>query len=238
MYDSKMKKVFAFVFARGGSKGLSRKNLRSIGGKPLVAHSILMAKQIKQIDRVFVSTEDDEIKNVANHFGAEIIDRPASLASDEAPEFSAWKHAVNYLEQLDESFDIFLSLPPTSPLRSRLDVISCINALDDEADAVITVTAALRSPQFNMVSRGSNGICEILLPSRGYVRRQDVPQSYDITTVAYAVKREFVITQDNIFDGCVKSVVVPKDRAVDIDDEIDFRLTKLLYEIKCDDASG
>lgn len=225
-----MSRIFAFVFARGGSKGLPGKNLLPIGGTPLIAHSINIAKAIPQISRVFVSTEDAEIKKVAQYYGAEVIDRPAELAGDTSPEWEAWRHAIKHLEGAGEEFDTFVSLPSTSPLRSVVDVETAIRALDSDTDAVITVTPASRSPFFNMVSRDPNGSCRILLASAGFNRRQDAPEAFDITTVAYILKKEFILKAERLFDGEVKSVVVPKERAVDIDDALDFAFAETLYQ--------
>jgi N-acylneuraminate cytidylyltransferase len=114
-------------------------------------------------------------------------------------------------------------------LRSVTDVEATINALGNDTDAVITVTPASRSPFFNMVSRERDGTCRILSPSSGYSRRQDAPEAFDVTTVAYALRKEFIIGHSGLFDGKVKSVVVPKERAVDIDDSLDFKFAELLY---------
>lgn len=231
-----MKKVFAFVFARGGSKGLPRKNVLPLGGRPLIAHSIEVAKQVEGVDRVFVSTDNNEIKRIAREFGAEVIDRPEELATDNAPEIEAWRHAITYLKGKGEDFDIFLSLPATSPLRNKSDISTCLTALGHDIDAVITVTPASRSPYFNMVSRDSEGYSSILMPSSGYARRQDVPETFDITTVAYVVRPEFIFKHNSLFEGKVKSVVVPKERAVDIDDYWDFKFAEVLLEEKNNDS--
>ncbi len=225
-----MKRIFAFVFARGGSKGLPRKNVMLLGGIPLVAHSIETAKRVKEVDKIFVSTDDDEIKVIARRFGAEIIDRPEKLARDNAPEIEAWRHAVTFLKERGEEFDVFLSLPATSPLRDESDVRACLDALDNQTDVVITVTPASRSPYFNMISRDNHGRSKIINPSAGYKRRQDVPECFDITTVAYAVKPEFILKSNSLFDGEVRSVVVPKERAVDIDDYWDYKFAEVLFE--------
>lgn len=158
------------------------------------------------------------------------------MARDNAPEIEAWRHAVSYLKDKGEDFDVFLSLPATSPLRDQSDVRACLEALDDETDVVITVTPASRSPYFNMVSRDNDGRCRILMPSSGYVRRQDVPHAFDITTAAYAVKTEFILHHSNLFDGEVKSVVVPKERAVDIDDYWDYKFAEVLFGVKGNDV--
>lgn len=225
-----MSRIFAFVFARGGSKGLPGKNLMPLGGIPLIGHSINMAKSLPQIEKVFVSTDDLEIKRVAKQYGAEVIDRPQELAGDTSPEWEAWRHAIRCLEEAGEEFDTFLSLPATAPLRSSEDVEEVIKALDNETDAIITVSPASRSPFFNMVSRDEDGTTRILSSSVGYSRRQDTPRAFDVTTVAYFMKKSFILLRQGLFEGVVKSVIVPKERAVDIDDILDFKFAKLLYE--------
>ena len=227
-----MKKIFAFVFARSGSKGLPRKNVLLLDGQPLVAHSIEFAKQLKEVERVFVSTDDDEIKLIAEELGADIIDRTKELASDSASEADAWRHAVTYLKAKGLPFDIFLSLPATSPLRDKSDVIACLQALEKGIDIVITVTPAARSPYFNMVSRNKEGYSSVLITSDGVSRRQDATQAFDMTTVAYVTRPEYIIENLGLFNGKVKSVVVPKERAIDIDDYMDLKFAKLLFHEK------
>jgi len=92
-------RTFAFIFARGGSKGVPGKNIKEICGKPLIAYSIEIAKEIKSIEKIFVSTEDDNIATVAKEFGADIIPRPHLLAKDDSPEWLAWQHAIKWLEE-------------------------------------------------------------------------------------------------------------------------------------------
>lgn len=222
------KKTYAFVFARGGSKGLPRKNLMPLGGIPLVARSIIVAQAIERVSKIFVSTDDSEIKKVANEYGALVIDRPDELCSDNSPELLSWKHAVETIEAEGDNFDVFLSLPATSPLRGEEDVNNALDSLDDETDVVLTVTEAARSPYFNMVERSETGDTKIAIASAGYARRQDVPPMFDITTVAYVARKDFVKQNTKLFYGKVKSVIVPKHRAVDIDDIYDFKLAEAL----------
>ena len=225
-----MKKVFAFIFVRGGSKGLPKKNLLSFGGKPLFVHAIELAKQINEIDRIFVSTDSKEIISIAKEYEVEIISRPKELAADNSPEIEAWRHAISFLKDQGEEDYIFLSLPATSPLRNSLDISRCLEALDDRTDGVITVTPASRNPYFNMVSRDNNGLSSILLSSDSHFRRQDAPLVYDMTTVAYVSRPKFVLENDSLFAGVVKSVIIPKERAIDIDDYLDFKFAELLLE--------
>ena len=122
-------KTYAFIFARGGSKGVPGKNIKEICGKPLIAYSIEIAKEIEYIEKIYVSTEDDNIANVAKKYGADIIPRPHNLAQDDSPEWLAWQHAVKWLGEKGESFDIFVSLPATSPLRNKKDITQCLRLL-------------------------------------------------------------------------------------------------------------
>lgn len=223
-------RTFAFIFARGGSKGLPGKNIKELGGIPLLAHGIRLAKTMDRVERVFVSTDDAQIACVATRFGADVIDRPAALATDTASEWMAWRHAIEHVRALGLDFDIFLSLPATSPLRNAQDVDNCLDALQADTDVVITVTPSARSPYFNMVSTDAGGLAHIVLGKAEFKRRQDVPLVYDITTVAYVARPDFILTQDGLFAGHVRPVVVPKERAVDIDDEFDFKVAQTLFE--------
>lgn len=224
-------RTFAFIFARGGSKGLPGKNIRHFGGLPLLAHGIRLAHSIDRIERVFVSTDDAAIAAVAREYGAEVIDRPAELATDTASEWMAWRHAIDHVRAtLGLTFDTMLSLPATSPLRNQSDVQGCLDALRGEVEAVITVTPSARSPYFNMVTEGADGFSRVVLGNAKFQRRQDVPQVYDVTTVAYVTRPDFVLTHANLFEGRVKAVVVPKERAVDIDDEFDFKVAQALLD--------
>lgn len=222
-------KTYAFIFARGGSKGLPLKNTKLLGGIPLIGHAIRTAKAVVGVDKILVSTESNDIAMIAKDFAAEIIQRPAELASDTAAEWLAWKHAVQYLSKQQDHFDVFLSLPTTSPLRLPIDVEQCLAMLQDDTDAVISVTPAARSPYFNMVTRQADGLSKIVSEQGVYQRRQDAPSVYDMTTVAYVTRPDFILQQSSLFNGRVRSVVIPKERAVDIDDAIDFKIAEMLY---------
>lgn len=221
-------RTFAFIFARGGSKGLPGKNIMELGGLPLLAHGIHLAQAMDRVERVFVSTDDVQIAAVATQFGAEVIDRPAALATDNASEWMAWQHAINHVRAQGLDFEVFLSLPATSPLRNAQDVGNCLDALQADVDVVITVTPSARSPYFNMITTDSNGLAQVVLGTAQFQRRQDVPPVYDITTVAYVARPDFILAHKRLFEGRVRPVVVPKERAVDIDDAYDFKLAQAL----------
>lgn len=224
-------KVIAFVFARGGSKGVKNKNIKLLGGIPLVAHSILVAKTIKKVDEVYVSTDSEDIKKISKDFGAEVIHRPSSLATDSSPEWLSWQHAVRTLEKRGNNFDTFLSLPATSPLRSSIDVTKCLDSLTKNIDVVITATKASRNPYFNMIHRKKNGESKVILESSAS-RRQDAPTVFDMTTVAFVTRPSYIKSHKGLFEGVTKSVIIPKQRAIDIDDPTDFLIAEALHERK------
>jgi len=226
--------TIACILARGGSKGVPRKNIRMLMGKPLIAYSIEAALSSDLIDRVIVSTDDSEIADISRKFGAEVpFMRPKELALDDTPEWLAWRHAIIALDLRNEN-DIFISIPPTSPMRSVEDIDKCINLLlNSDADIVITIKTAARNPYFNMVTINSEGYIELSSKSnRPIYRRQDAPPVFDITTVAYAVRPEFILSSNSIFDGRVKAVVVPEERAIDIDTTLDFEFAEFLISKK------
>ena len=149
-----MTRKTAFIYARGGSKGIPGKNVKNFSGKPLIAWSIEQALSGPQIDRVIVSTDSEEISSVAQHYGATVpFLRPAELATDESPEWLAWQHALNFLLQHEGSIpENMISVPATAPLRFASDIDSCIKIYDEsDYDCVVTVTESNRSPYFNML---------------------------------------------------------------------------------------
>jgi len=220
----------AFIFARGGSKGLPRKNIKLLAGKPLIQYSIETAKQLANIDKIFVSTDDSEIASFSKSAGAIIIDRPEELSSDTSSEWLAWRHAIEWVTLNYGEFDEFVSLPATSPLRSVADVEAAMaRRAEQQADICISVTPASRSPFFNMVKIDSEGSVKLVnTPETGVYRRQDAPEVFDITTVVYATTSEFVMNHSGLFDGKLTSVEIPKSRAVDIDDIYDFKLAEAI----------
>ncbi|WP_420229171.1 cytidylyltransferase domain-containing protein [Psychrobacter sp. ER1] len=219
---------YAFIFARGGSKGLPGKNIKKLANKPLICYSIESALSARSISKVFVSTDDANIAAVAQEYGATVINRPQELAADDSPEWLAWRHAIQWVTENYGPFDRFISLPATSPLRSIDDIESAINKLEGtNADLCIAITPANRSPYFNMVTRSSEDSVKLVIsPENNVTRRQDAPKVFDITTVVYVSTPEFINTNLGLFSGRVVSIEVPKNRAVDIDDIYDFQLAE------------
>ena len=227
----KNKNIIGFVFARGGSKGVPGKNIRPLDGKPLIAHAIETGLGSKYIKRMIVSTDDPAIAETAREHGAEVpFMRPAELAGDNSPEWLAWRHALEELAKTGEKMEVFVSLPATAPLRSVKDVDACIELfLEGGADAVVTAKKASRHPAFNMITLDQDENAHLVMsPDKTITRRQDAPAVYDMTTVAYVLRPDFILKADAIFQGRVKAVLVPDERALDIDTELDFAFAEFL----------
>lgn len=224
--------MFGAIFARGGSKGIANKNLRLLGGTSLLGRSIGIATAVPEIDRVICSTDSPEIAAEARRCGAETpFMRPAKLAADDSPEWASWKHLAHYLvDQGADPHDVLVSLPTTAPLRSVDDVQSAIALLrNDNFDLVLGVTPSLRSPWFNMVEREPTGQVLLVAPPEAPVsRRQDAPPTFDITTVVYATRLSHVIDSSGVFDGRVGSILIPRERSIDIDTGVDLEYAEFL----------
>ncbi len=220
--------VVALIFARGGSKRVPRKNIRLLAGKPLIAYAIETAKASRYIQRVVVSTEDQEIAEVAREYGAEVpFMRPPELARDDVTAWASWQHAITELAK-ERAIDVTVVLPPPAPLRAAEDVDACIeHLLNSDADAVIAVKPAERSPYFNMVQIDEAGYAHLVIPT-DKITRQTVPQVYDITAVAFAARPAFVMRTKSLFEGKVRSVTIPAERGLDIDTELDFEFAEFL----------
>lgn len=225
-------RLTAFIFARGGSKGLPGKNIKPLAGKPLIGWAIEAALAVPEIGRVVVSTDDFVIARVALACGAEVpFMRPDGLASDTASELDAWRHALETLHGTEGTLpDPFISVPATAPLRKPEDIAACVDCYrSGGADIVLTATEAHRNPWFNMVAAGADGTVALVnSPDGAVTRRQDAPQVMDVTTVAYVADPRFLLAGGKLFSGRVKAVQVPVERAIDIDTAHDFAIAEFL----------
>lgn len=231
----KKKLVYGYVFARGGSKGIPGKNIRLLAGRPLISYAIEALRESRYVDRVIVSTDDGEIARVALECGAEVpFMRPAELAADNANELLAWQHALAEAGKEGQIPDIFVTAPATSPMRETGDVDTAIDRLIEAGcDLVLGITPSSRSPYFNMVSRDEAGRIKILMkPEKNVIRRQDASPVYDITTVVYAARAEYVNRCSSLLEGDVQSIVVPEERSIDIDTLLDFEFAEFLMQKK------
>lgn len=201
-------------------------------GKPLIAHTIERAKQSKYIDRVIVSTDAEEIAQISLEYGAEVpFMRPMDLAGDNASTIDVLMHAIGWLENEDRfAFDILLLLHTTTPLRNVEDINKSISLMVEEnADNVFSVAEAHRNPYFNMVEEGSDGFVR-LVKEGCFSTRQAAPKVYDMNASIYVWWKNVLKDRKKIFLKKTKGFVMPKERSIDIDDNIDFKIAEILME--------
>ena len=180
----------AIIPARSGSKRIYKKNIKPFAGKPIIAYSILAANETGLFDRIIVSTDSDEIGEIAKFYGAEVpFIRPSELATDDAPKLPVLQHAVKYsIENLGYNPDFVLDLDPTSPLREIRDIQNGYDKLvnDPSCDCVISAFKAIKNPYFNMVEVKNNGKIELSKDFNSHIiRRQDAPEVYSINASVY-----------------------------------------------------
>jgi N-acylneuraminate cytidylyltransferase len=226
----------ACIFARAGSKGVPNKNIQTFNGKPLISWAVELALEVKQINEVFVSTDSEEIAEIARIAGATIpFIRPSELATDTSPEWHSWQHFIKFLADKDGRLpEVFISLPATSPLRSTIDVENCLNEFKKgRVDFVVGITPSERNPYLNMVKKGEDNQVDLVVQQGNkYSRRQDTPEVFDLTTVCYVGKPSIILTKNSIFEGKVAGVEIPRERAIDIDTELDFQIAEFLFKSK------
>lgn len=222
------KTVLAIIPARGGSKGVPRKNVRPLAGKPLVAWTIEEAKKSKYIDRLILSSEDDEIIGAARSYGCEVpFKRPQDLALDHTPGIDPVLHA---LSALPEKYDYIVLLQPTSPLREASDIDGCLSyCLQYEAPACVTVTDPDKSPywaysvDYKMAMRP---LIERENPEAA--RRQELPRLYVLNGAVYAAESQWLIKSMTFLTKETVAYFMPRERSVDIDTELDLKICNYL----------
>ena len=225
-------KILAVIPARGGSKGLLRKNVLPLAGKPLIAHSIAAAKLAGCIDRIIVSTDDAEIAAVAAEYGAEVpFIRPSALADDTASGTAVAIHAIEHLIA-SENYrpDLVLFLQPTSPLRSGDDIRAAVNLGTRQGLPVIGLKPVTQYPQW-MKRIGGDGRIHPLFPDLAVAdTRQELPASYLVNGAIYLTTTDFLLEHRSFHEPAPLPYLMPAERSVDIDTLSDFALAEHLLE--------
>lgn len=229
-------KIICTICARGESKGVKNKNIREVGGIPLIAHTIQQAREAGIFEFIAVDSDSSEILSVAKDFGADLaIMRPAHLATDQAAKLPVIKHCLEEAEKaVGRQFDILVDLDATSPLRIPADIVGVVEMLlKKDASNIITGCPSRRSPYFNLVEEGEDGYARLSKKlATGVVRRQDAPRSFDMNASIYAWKREALLKANSVFDDRTMLFAMPEERSHDIDSEFDFEIVKFLMEKK------
>lgn len=212
--------ILAIITARGGSKGIIRKNIRKIAGKPLIAWTIEAGKKSKYIDRMILSSEDGEIIKIAQNYGCEVpFVRPTELALDNTSSVDVVLHAVNTIKN---KYDVILLLQPTSPLRNEVDIDDCIEFFFKKNGVTCTSIRETQEPPFRMYYLNDKKIVPIL-KRQHYNRRQDMPITYITNGAIYLVRTDYFCIKKRFVDEDTLGYIMPLDKSFDVDTEDDLK---------------
>ena len=223
------KRVIAVIPARGGSKTVTGKNIRPLAGRPLIAWSIDVARQLSEIDRIIVSTDDAMIASIGRQHRAEVYVRPPHLATDEALVIDALKDLIATLHAERETADWMILLEPTCPLRTAGDVRACLDLLTHGGyDSVATFKEAELNP--HRAWRIVEGVPEVFIPGAvPWLPRQKLPKAFQLNGAVYVFRAEMLARETkSLLVGNSGAVVMPRDRSYDIDDSVDFAVVETL----------
>ena len=228
----KDKKIIGIIPARGGSKGLPRKNILPLLGKPLIAWTIEQAHASKYLDKVIISTDDDEIAEISKQYGAQVpFMRPQELASDTAKSDDVMSHAIEWLESKGMFYDLIVKLQPTSPNRSSEDIDNAIELLfEKNARSVVSICEAQYLPQWSNILPEDGCLKDFMSRDIVNSNRQEFPTYYRLNGAVYLAYCYFLKTNGSFLGAGSYAYIMPRERSIDIDDEIDFKFAECLLE--------
>lgn len=235
----KTKKRICTICARGGSKGVPGKNIKIVGGLPLLAWSIKQARDCGLFDVLAVSSDSTEILEIAKFYEVDVlVERPSEMASDHAGKIGSIQHCFLVAEAfLGSRATTVVDLDATSPLRSVEDIIGAVKLLEEQNSSnVITGSEARRSPYFNLVEKNESGSVELAkkLSTASIVRRQDAPKCYDMNASIYVWGRDVLKSDPKVFYSDTLLYEMPDTRSVDIDSELDLIIVEELMKRRSD----
>jgi CMP-N,N'-diacetyllegionaminic acid synthase len=218
------------ICARGGSKGVKDKNIRDFAGRTLIGYTLEQARTSGLFDLIAVSSDSPAILDMARKYGVDLlVERPPELASDTAAKLPVIRHCVEEAERISgKQFGVVVDLDATSPLRLVADIQGAVDMLEREKISnVITAAPARRSPYFNLVELGEDGIVRLSKPpEKPIVRRQDSPKCFDMNASIYVWQRAALFDYPTVFNADTRLFVMPEDRSTDIDNELDFEIVE------------
>lgn len=225
------KKILAIIPARGLSKGVPRKNIKPLCGKPLIYYTIKEALKSELLNRIVVSTEDGEIAEIARKYGAKVIERPIELAQDDTPSLPVFQHAINHLEMREGYYPrLIVVLQPTSPLRRVEDIDAAIRKLlETGCDSVVSVSE-VECPLQWMYTLEGDRLKPVIEGGEKITQRQDAPQVYRLNGAVYVSYRDIIMKQNRVMGEDSRAFVMPPERSIDIDTEFDFKLAEILLK--------
>lgn len=228
-----MNNLLIVIPARGGSKGIPGKNIKSLGGKPLICYSIDAARAVADDSRICVSTDDAAIISCVESYGLKVpFVRPDELATDTAGTNGVLLHALNFYESKGIQVDAILLLQPTSPFRSITQVKEILSTYTPDIDMVVSVKETSVNPYYNCFEDDEAGFLQISKGNRSYVRRQDAPPAYEFTGSLYVINPASLKAKGLFGLDKIRKYVTSDFYSVDLDTMFDWKMAELLLQDK------
>ena len=230
MYNDK--KILGFIPARSGSKGLSRKNILPLLGKPLIAWTIEQSLKSRYIDQVLVSTDSEEIAEISKSYGAEVpFIRPKELATDNAKVMDVIMHAMDWLEMNNSFYDLIILLQPTSPLRTSDDIDSAIELLfSRQAQSIVSVCTVEHHPYWTNTLPSDGCMKDFLRDEIMNKNRQELPIFYRLNGAIYLAFSNYLKAQKGFLGYATYAYIMPQEKSIDIDNDTDFKFAEFLLK--------
>jgi N-acylneuraminate cytidylyltransferase/CMP-N,N'-diacetyllegionaminic acid synthase len=228
----KGKNILGLIPARGGSKGLPRKNIKLLLGKPLITWTIEQVLASKYIDKIVVSTDDEEIAEVSKKYGADVpFIRPKKLAEDNAKGIDVVLHAMNWMEENDKLYDLLMLLQPTSPLRTSQDIDKAIELLfSKKAQATVSVCEIEHHPYWSNILPKNGCMKNFISREIMNKNRQELPVFYRLNGAICLAYCDYIKEQKSFFGEKTFAYIMPQEKSIDIDNEVDFKLAEILMK--------
>ena len=226
--------IISIILARGGSKGIPRKNIKLLNKKPVIFYSIEASNLCNLINTTYVSTEDEEIANISKSLGANVIKRPLELAKDTSSSIDVILHVLDYLEEKNNLPDVFILLQPTSPLRTSEDIKNAIDLfINNDCDSLVSVCKLNHQSLLNF-SLKDDYLVQYTNQSFFNFRRQDIPVYYYLNGAIYITSPDFIRKNKSFYSDKTLPYIMSKDRSVDLDTSFDFKFVEFLLGEKND----
>lgn len=221
--------VLFLIPARGGSKGLPGKNIKSLLGKPLICYTIDAAREIAKDHNICVSTDDNEIAEVVEKYGLKLpFLRPIELATDQASADQVISHAVQYYESHGRFYDYVVLLQPTSPLRTGMHISNALLQIKSETEMIVSVKETDANPYYVLFEEDASGALQ--KSKKGdFTRRQDCPKVYELNGAIYIINVE-KYKKKGIINLSKEKFIMDKNSSIDIDDLLDFKIAEFLIQ--------
>lgn len=222
-------KPLVIIPARGGSKGIPHKNIKLLGGKPLICRAIGNARSVAPDSDICVSTDDSEIIQVVEDYGLKVpFIRPAELAADNSGTYEVLLHALSFYEQQGRTYDTIILLQPTSPFRRDEDISEALKLYSPDIDMVVSVTEARANPYYNCFETDSDGFLHVSKGDGNYIRRQDVPKAWEYNGAIYIINPQSLKRESLGEFKRRRMYEMDELHSLDLDTPLDWRIAELL----------